>query len=142
MLPIKQKENARVKKYLRLLLEKDAGKEKLDFYLEKNQKARARLLTALLDQPVLEYDLAVKKLHITLPVIRALEEQGVLVMESEQVYRNPVRGGSREAPEITFYTGAAGGGSAVLPGITGQGNVIRICFTESPEAERRKCIWK
>lgn len=102
VLPIKQKENARVKKYLRLLLEKDAGKEKLDFYLEKNQKARARLLTALLDQPVLEYDLAVKKLHITLPVIRALEEQGVLVMESEQVYRNPVRGGSREAPKITF----------------------------------------
>ena len=102
VLPIKQKENARVKKYLRLLLEKDAGKEKLDFYLEKNQKARARLLAALLDQPVLEYDLAVKKLHITLPVIRALEEQGVLVMESEQVYRNPVRVGSREAPEITF----------------------------------------
>ena len=102
VLPIKQKENARVKKYLRLLLEKDAGKEKLEFYLEKNQKARARLLAALLDQPVLEYDLAVKKLHITLPVIRALEEQGVLVMESEQVYRNPVRGGSREAPKITF----------------------------------------
>ena len=51
---------------------------------------------------MLEYDLAVKKLHITLPVIRALEEQGVLVMESEQVYRNPVRGGSREAPKITF----------------------------------------
>ena len=102
VLPIKQKENARVKKYLRLLLEKDAGKEKLDFYLEKNQKARARLLAALLDQPVLEYDLAVKKLHITLPVIRAMEEQGVLVMESEQVYRNPVRGGSREAPEIIF----------------------------------------
>lgn len=102
VLPIKQKENARVKKYLRLLLEKDAGKEKLDFYLEKNQKARARLLAALLDQPVLEYDLAVKKLHITLPVIRALEEQGVLALESEQVYRNPVRGGSREAPEIVF----------------------------------------
>lgn len=102
VLPIKQKENARVKKYLRLLLEKDAGKEKLDFYLEKNQKARARLLAALLDQPVLEYDLAVKKLHITLPVIRALEEQGVLALESEQVYRNPVRGSRREAPEITF----------------------------------------
>ena len=102
VLPIKQKENARVKKYLRLLLEKDAGKEKLDFYLEKNQKARARLMAALLDDPVLEYDLAVKKLHITLPVIRALEEQGVLALESEQVYRNPVRGGSREAPEIVF----------------------------------------
>ena len=51
---------------------------------------------------MLEYDLAVKKLHITLPVIRALEEQGVLALESEQVYRNPVRGSRREAPEIVF----------------------------------------
>lgn len=102
VLPIKQKENARVKKYLRLLLDEKTGREKLDFYLEKNQKARARLMAALLDHPVLEYDLAVKKLHITLPVIRALEEQGVLALESEQVYRNPVRGGNREAPEIVF----------------------------------------
>lgn len=134
VLPIKQKENARVKKYLRLLLEKDAGKEKLDFYLEKNQKARARLLAALLDQPVLEYDLAVKKLHITLPVIRALEEQGVLALESEQVYRNPVRGSRREAPEITFtpeqqaavsrFTGDYRAGKRytyLLHGVTGSG---------------------
>ena len=102
VLPIKQKENARVKKYLRLLLKEEDGREKLDFYLEKNQKARARLLAALLDQPVLEYELAVKKLHITLPVIRALEEQGVLALESEQVFRNPVRADGREAPEIIF----------------------------------------
>ena len=134
VLPIKQKENARVKKYLRLLLEKEAGKEKLDFYLEKNQKARARLLAALLDQPVLEYDLAVKKLHITLPVIRALEEQGVLALESEQVYRNPVRGSRREAPEITFtpeqqaaasrFTGDYRAGKRytyLLHGVTGSG---------------------
>ena len=102
VLPIKQKENARVKKYLRLLLKEEDGREKLDFYLEKNQKARARLLAALLDQPVLEYELAVKKLHITLPVIRALEEQGVLALESEQVFRNPVRADGREAPDIIF----------------------------------------
>lgn len=102
VLPIKQKENARVKKYLRLLLDEETGRSKLDFYLEKNQKARARLMAALLDEPVLEYDVAVKKLHITLPVIRSLEEQGVLALESEQVFRNPVRGVSGRAPEISF----------------------------------------
>lgn len=102
VLPIKQKENARVKKYLRLLLDEEMGRSKLDFYLEKNQKARARLMAALLDDPALEYDVAVKKLHITLSVIRALEEQGVLALESEQVFRNPVRGVSGRAPEITF----------------------------------------
>lgn len=102
VLPIRRKENARVKKYLRLLLDEEEGKKRLDFYLEKNQKARARLMAALLDDPVLEYDLAVKKLHISRPVIQALEEQGALALESEQVYRNPVRVGVRDAQNITF----------------------------------------
>ena len=91
VLPIKHKEKAKVKKTLRLLLDKETGKRQLHYYLEKNQKARARLMAALLDDPVLEYDLVTKKLNITMPVIRALEEQGVLRVETEQVFRNPVR---------------------------------------------------
>ena len=102
VLPIRQKENAKVKKRLRLLLDRETGERQLHFYLEKNQKARARLMAALLDDPVLEYDLVTKKLHITLPVIRALEEQGVLVVESRQVWRNPVRGEQAEEKEITY----------------------------------------
>ncbi|PWJ51596.1 replication restart helicase PriA [Faecalicatena contorta] len=97
VLPIKQKENARVKKWIRLLLDEKEGKQKLDHYLEKNQKARARLMAALLDDSVLDYGLAAKKLNITLTVIRALEEQGILVLESEQVYRNPVKGEQAES---------------------------------------------
>lgn len=97
VLPIKQKENARVKKWIRLLLDEKEGKQKLDHYLEKNQKARARLMAALLDDSVLDYELAAKKLNITLAVIRALEEQGILVLESEQVYRNPVKGEQTES---------------------------------------------
>ncbi len=97
VLPIKQKENARVKKWIRLLLDEKEGKQKLDHYLEKNQKARARLMAALLEDSVLDYELAAKKLNITLAVIRALEEQGILVLESEQVYRNPVKGEQTES---------------------------------------------
>lgn len=97
VLPIKQKENARVKKWIRLLLDEKEGKKKLDHYLEKNQKARARLMAALLEDSVLDYELAAKKLNITLAVIRALEEQGILVLESEQVYRNPVKGEQTES---------------------------------------------
>lgn len=102
VLPIKQKENAKMKKRIRLLLDKDTGKKKLDYYLGKNQKARARLLAALLDEPVLEYELVSKKLNITLSVIRALEEQGVVALEEERVFRNPVRGKAQEARKITF----------------------------------------
>ena len=101
VLPIKQKENARVKKRVRLLLDEEDGRKKLDHYLEKNQRARARLMAALLDDHVLDYELVSLKLNITLAVVRALEEQGVLALETEQVYRNPVKG-KREACSITF----------------------------------------
>ncbi len=102
VLPIKQKENAKVKKRLRLLLDRDTGERQLHYYLEKNQKARARLMAALLDDPVLEYELVTKKLNITMPVIRALEEQGVLALETEQVFRDPVKKAEGPAKQITF----------------------------------------
>lgn len=90
VLPIKQKEQEKVKKRIRLLVSEAEGKEKLSYYLEKNQRARARLLAALLDDAVLDYELVNKKLNITLSVVRALEEQGILALESERVFRNPV----------------------------------------------------
>lgn len=102
VLPIRQKENAKVKKHLRLLLSEKEGEEKLAFYRKKNQKARARLLEALLADRLLDYELVTGKLNITLPVIRTLEEQGVLKMESEQIYRNPVQQGTQQERTITF----------------------------------------
>lgn len=102
VLPIKQKENARMKRRLCLLLSEEEGQRKLEFYLEKNQKARARLMAALLDDKVLDYELVTKKLNITLPVIRALEEQGVLEIREEQVYRNPVKQVERSGKKIIF----------------------------------------
>lgn len=39
---------------------------------------------------------------MTLPVIRALEEQGVLKIESEQVYRNPVKQAKKSQQEIIY----------------------------------------
>lgn len=94
VLPIKQREQSKVKRQVRLLLSKEEAKNKLEFYLEKNQKARARLLAALLDDAILDYELVTRKLNITLSVVRALEEQGILSLDSEKVYRNPVKGES------------------------------------------------
>lgn len=101
VLPIKQKENPKLRKQVRLLLSEEEGRQKLEYYLEKNQKARARLMAALLDDTVLDYELVTKKLNITLSAVRALEEQGVLVLESHQIYRNPVKG-EQEKSCITF----------------------------------------
>lgn len=102
VLPIRQQEKEKVKKKLRLLLDEEEGKKKLDYYLHKNQRARARLLAALLDDPVLDYELVNKKLNISLSVVRALEEQGVAALEAERVYRNPVKRRDQVQKQITF----------------------------------------
>ena len=102
VLPIKKKEKAKEKQKVRLLLPEAEGKEKLELYLHKNQKARARLLAALLDQPEQDYDFLIHKLNLTRSVVRALEEQKVLALESEQVYRNPVIYQQKEQKEIIY----------------------------------------
>ena len=102
VLPIRQQEKEKVKKKLRLLLDETEGREKLEYYLHKNQRARARLLAALLDDPVLDYELVNKKLNIPLSVVRALEEQGVAALESERVYRNAVKHREEAPKPITF----------------------------------------
>ncbi len=103
VLPIKKEENAKVKRYVRLLLDKETGALKLQEYLnKKNQKARARVLSALLDNEVLEYEFVIKKLNVTRNVLTALEGQGVLRIESEQVFRNPIRQRERGFQKIDY----------------------------------------
>ena len=102
VLPIRQQEKEKMKKKVRLLLDEGEAKKKLDYYLEKNQRARARLLAALLDTHELDYELVNKKLNSTLSVIRALEEQGVAALESERVYRNPVKQREQVQKQIVY----------------------------------------
>ncbi len=103
VLPIKKEERMQVKRFVRLLLTEEEGQKKLDEYLKKNQKARARVLAALLDNGVLEYEFVIKKLSVTRDVLRALEEQGVAKIESEQIFRNPIKG-QQETWHPVVYT--------------------------------------
>lgn len=102
VLPIKKIKKTIKKKRIRLLLTKEEGKEKMDFYLNKNQKARARALLGLLEQPEQDYELLTKKLNISSSVIRALEEQGVLKITEEQSLRNPVKYQKKENRKVPF----------------------------------------
>ena len=90
VLPIKKQEKIKKKRTVRLLLSEEEGRERLDIFLHKNQKARARVLAGLLDQPCQDYELLTKKLNVTLAVLRAMEEQGILLIESQDALRNPV----------------------------------------------------
>ena len=53
-----------------------------------------------MDEPEQEYELLTRKLNITRAVVRALEEQKIVALESEQVFRNPVKHRVREREEV------------------------------------------
>ena len=92
VLPIKKEEQMKVKRYVRLLLTGEEGQKKLAEYLgDLRMKSRARAMAALLENQVLEQDFMIKKLNISKAVIDALDKQGVIQIESEQVFRTPIR---------------------------------------------------
>lgn len=153
VLPIKRQENIQQKRKVRLLLERESAEEKLEQFLHKNQKARARVLAGLLDQPEQDYEWITKKLNVTLSVLRALEEQGILAIESEDVFRNPVKQRSVERKEVmyteeqrdaieTFWTDYQRGirGTYLVYGVTGSGKtevyieMIRRVLQEGKQA--------
>ncbi len=89
VIPVKKKIQQKDRTILHLLLAPDAAQEKLAYYQKKNQKARYRLLAALMDSPDLPRELVTEKLQITTAVIRALKEQGVLEIIRQRVWRMP-----------------------------------------------------
>ena len=90
VLPIKQQEKQKEQRSIRLLLDRREAKERLSYFLSKNQTARARVVAALLVRPILPYEYVTRQLKVTAAVLRAMEEQRILQIEAEVVYRNPV----------------------------------------------------
>ena len=92
VLPVKKKTGVKEKRYVRRMVSREEGERLLNEFLHKNQKARARLMAALLDDEVVAWELLAKKLNITKPVLDALEKKGILKLDRELVYRNPLKG--------------------------------------------------
>ena len=92
VLPVKKETVIREKRYVRLLLDEEAGRAKLaEFLSDLRMKSRARVMAALLENQVLEQEFIIKKLNVSKSVIDALDKQGVVRIESEQVFRNPIK---------------------------------------------------
>ena len=105
VLPVKQKENEKKQRTILLLLDEIQGKKQLELYLHKNQKARARVLAVLLDEPELEYEILAQKAQVPLSVIKSLESQGILGIQEMQVFRNPIpdyMGEIEQKEQITY----------------------------------------
>ena len=91
VLPIKKKMTEVEHKTVRLLLGAIEAKNQLaEFERNKRSTARARLLSALIEEQELDWEIITKKLNVTGTVIRALEELGIVAIDTENSYRNPV----------------------------------------------------
>lgn len=59
--------------------------------IRKHQNAKVRVLNALSDEEVLPYSLLCEKLNISASTLNSLEKQGIITIETESYYRNPVK---------------------------------------------------
>ncbi len=90
VLPIKRKTGEKKQRMIRLLLEREQAKETLQMFEKKHHTARARLLSNLMEQSPLPYEMVTKKLHMTAAVIRKMEEMEILCIEEKRAYRSPL----------------------------------------------------
>ena len=150
----------KVRRQIRLLLDRSAAEEKLAFYHRKHQVARERLLRELIGTPVQPYDLITTRLHVGAPVIRAMKQAGVIEVESYTDLRNPVSvspdageqktlspAQQRISDEVVESFEAGRPGVTLIRGITGSGKTevyisIRPCsaFTDISETGSRSLI--
>lgn len=84
---------------------------------KENQKARARLLDALLviakqnekGMAVLSWERAKEQYGVTMPVVRAMEEKGIVKLESMRIYRDPldlmISRSNQKQEEVKMQTG-------------------------------------
>lgn len=103
VIPVKHKERLRQKRTVTLALT-DAveAKNLLAELTRRHRTARARLLKALLEHPQIDYEVVIHKLNMTSAVLRAMEEQGIIRIVSEDQYRNPVGHLKKEAYQIVL----------------------------------------
>ncbi len=92
VLPVKQKKKEKEQRTVVLKLEREEAKTLLGELERKHRTARARLLSALLEQAQLPYEVVTSKLNITAAVIRAMAEQGILEVKSTRMYRSTLSG--------------------------------------------------
>ena len=89
VLPFREQAPPKKKRQLVLTVSREKATGQLAVFRQKHQVARARLLEALIETPVLPMELVTGSLKVTPSVWRPMEEMGLLTCETEQIYRMP-----------------------------------------------------
>lgn len=105
VLPIKRKTGEKKQRMVRLLLEQEKAEEWLQLFEKKHHTARVRLLSNLMEQSPLPYEMVTKKLHMTAAIIRKMEEMGILCVEEKRAYRSPLGEMARSKKRLVLNEG-------------------------------------
>ena len=92
VLPAGKKQNRQVHKYVSLRISERDAREYYYECVRKKQTARERILKELLDNPGdrIPYELVTGKLNVTSATLKSLSDKGIIKIESEEYFRNPV----------------------------------------------------
>lgn len=91
VMPIKKEVRQVEKKTLQLIATDDVAADALATAVRKKYTAKVRLLTELINEKQLAWELVTGKLGISPATIRGLEENGILKIVAETSYRNPLK---------------------------------------------------
>lgn len=154
VLPVKQTLKPKEKKKISRLMSEEEIISLLGECLRKHQNAKARVLKELVKEPVLPYELVNRQLNVSAAALQGLETQGVITIEKENFYRNPVRieakpeekkSLSREQAAIRdsilsdYYAGIRK--TYLIRGITGSGKTeVYLSVIEEVIAGGKQCI--
>ncbi|HIT67960.1 MAG TPA: primosomal protein N' [Candidatus Merdisoma merdipullorum] len=107
VLPVRRAVQEKVKKSIVLAVPREEAAGSLKIFEKKNQKARMRLMEALLnaepDGNGLDYSGALKELGITAQTIKPLAEMGLVRVEADTIFRNPVKPSEVQAHPVILY---------------------------------------
>ncbi len=91
VLPIREKVKAVEKRTVVLAVSDKEAEELLEVMQKKHQVARYRLLSELMKEKELSYEIVTGKLHISKVTVDYFVEQKIATLEKEQIYRSPLK---------------------------------------------------
>lgn len=105
VLPVKKSVQEKNSRKVRLAVTKEEAEAALAEMERKHQTARVRIIKALLEQTGqdMDYAAAQKELGLTAATARKLMELGLIRIESDTIFRNPVRPSEVQAHPFTLY---------------------------------------
>lgn len=102
VIPVKRKMNVQTTKRVDLAIDKEELLPIIDECSNKHQVARLRVLSALLTEHTLPYDLVRKKLNVSAQSIKALAERGIIEITETEYFRNPVVRDSETSSKVNL----------------------------------------